>query len=130
MGLTEAIVAIIVALLSGGTIRSVFLYLKERKAKTPKRITLGTDDLEVSAAAVVAMQKQIEAMSVAWDEERESYQARDHMRRERIEELEAELDLARERLAVAQSALIEVSRQVESLTLRLASLANEVAPED
>lgn len=125
MGTTEAIVAIIVALLSGGTARSVFLYFRDRsreRAEHARKVVTGAEDVEISAAATEALLKQIEAMTAAWDEERESYQARDQMRREHIAELTSELAEARNQLGAAQRALVEVSRQVESLTVRLASL--------
>lgn len=124
MTTTEAVVAIIVALLSGGTIRSLVQYLRERRERR-HRMLLGHEDLSVTTSTVATLQAQIEAMSAAFDKERESYQTRDQLRRQRIEELEDELEAARRQLDIAQRSLVEVSRQVELLTQRLASLAAE-----
>ena len=122
MTISDGAVAIIVALLSGGTLRSLFLYLKDRR-RGRRRAELGTEEFEANAANVTALQKQITAMTSAFDSERKAWQTRDQIRAERISELETELAEARDRLGEAQRTLLAVTRQVESLTEKLAALS-------
>ena len=103
---------------------SAYQYVKDRRREKRAR-EMGSEQLEVTAPAVAALQGQITAMSEAFDNERESWRERDRLRGERISELESELGEVTARLREAQATLTEVNEKVAGLTQRLSELADK-----
>src|SRR5690349_11150952 len=112
---------LLTAALGGGVMSSAYQFIKERRREKRTR-EMGAEQIEVTAPAVAAMQKQITGMSEAFDSERESWREQDRIKRERIVELESELRDVTARLREAQEALNEVNDKVAGLTDRLLEL--------
>lgn len=115
---------LLTAALGGGVMSSAYQYVKDRRREKRSR-EMGAEQIEVTAPAVAGLQRQITAMTDAFDNERESWRERDRLRSERIAELESELTEVTARLREAQAMLTEVNQQVAGLTQRLSELADK-----
>lgn len=118
MGITEAGVAVLVALISG---KSGWDYLRERKtAKADGTVASATVELQIDAKKLENAESRLAFTEKAWDEERQSFERRINM---------LERDLAEERLEGERKdqKILELEKTVSSIQQQLLDVSRDLA---
>lgn len=123
MTAADVVQAGLTALVGGGGLAAVLLYLKERrKAAAEGEVAVQTIELQVDHTRMQNLEVRFALAERAWDEERESLTRRVDAAEAREQALEAELEKKQikisaleERVAKVQNELVEVTRELGDL---------------